>query len=198
MFRFVTRDQVRYKYGILIGPGHGPPSCGVKYARADAAKPMHRLGFACVKPKSLPRTADREGRGKFVRDYGGRMNRLLPDEAIVFVDAVHPECQSRPAHGWFIRTEKPAIRSKTGRRRLNPHVAFDPGKCKFTMAGGERATADTTLRRLRKLERAWPRHQVIHVYLDNVRHHHARKPNRSRHGRTAASGRISRRPTPSI
>ena len=101
--------------------------CGVEHSRAGAAKLMHRLGFDYVKPKSLPRRADREAQEKFIRAYGGRMNGLLPDGTIVFVDAVHPECQSRPVHGRFIRSEKPAIRSTTGRQRLNLHAAFDPG-----------------------------------------------------------------------
>ena len=38
------------------------------------------------------------------------------------------------------------------------------------MAGGERITADTTLRLPEKLERDYPRHRVIPVYLDNARH----------------------------
>ena len=41
--------------------------------------------------------------------------------------------------------------------------------------GGERTTADTTLRLPEKPERDWPRHRVIHVYLDNARYHHAKK-----------------------
>ena len=108
---------------------------GVEYSRGGAAKLMHRLGFDCVKPKSLPRRADREAREKFIKDYGGRMNGLLPAGTVVFVDAVHPECQTRPAHGWFIRSEKPAIRSTTGRRRLNLHAAFDLEKMKVPWPG---------------------------------------------------------------
>ena len=129
------------------------------------------------------------------------MNGPLPDEAIVFVDAVYPECQSRPAHGWFIRPEKPAIRSTTGRQRLNLHAAFDLEKMRATMGGGEKTTAHTTLRLPGKLERDYPRHRVIHVYLDNARYHQARKqekPNPSWNGRTAASGCISCRPRPPI
>ena len=168
---------------------------GGGYSRGGASKLMHRLGFDYLKPKSLPRRADPEGREKFIKDYGGKMNGLLPAGTIVFVDAVHPEYQSRPVHGWFIRSEKPAIRSTTGRRRLNLHAAFDLERMGTTIGGGEKTTADTTLRLPGKLERDHPRHRVIHVYLDNARHHHAKKPNRSRHGRTAASGCISCRPT---
>ena len=148
---------------------------GVEYSRGGASKLMHRLGFDCVKPKSLPRRADPEARERFIRDYGGRMNGLLPAGTIVFVDAVHPECQSRPVHGWLIRSEKPAIRSTTGRQRLNLHAAFDLERMGATIVEGEKINADTTLRLLQKLERNYPRHRVIHVYLDNARHHHAKK-----------------------
>ena len=120
------------------GPGHDPPPCGVKYSRAGAAKLMHRLGFACVKPKSLSRKADKEAQEKFIGHYGGRMNGLLPDETIVFVDAVHPEYQARPAHGWVISSEKPAIRSTTGRRHLNLYAALDLEKMKVMMMEGEK------------------------------------------------------------
>ena len=148
---------------------------GVEYSRGGASKLMHRLGFDWVKPKSLPRRADPEAQEKFIKDYGGRMNGLLPAGTIVFVDAVHPEYQSRPVHGWFIRSEKPAIRSTTGRRRLNLHAAFDLERMGATIVEGEKTTADTTLRLLQKLERDYPRHRVIHVYLDNARYHHAKK-----------------------
>ena len=66
------------------------------------------------------------------------MNGLLPAGTIVFVDAVHPEYQSRPVHGWFIRSEKPAIRSTTGRRRLNLHAAFDLERMGATIVEGEK------------------------------------------------------------
>ena len=163
------------------GPGHDPPPCGAEHSRGGASKSMHRPGFDCVKPKSLPRRADREGREKFTRACGGRMDGLPPAGTTVFVDAVHPECQ-----GWPVHDGPPAPESPCGAR---------PGRMGATMGGGGKTTADTTLRLPGKLERDRPRHRVVHVCLDNARHHHAKKPNRSLNGRTAASGRTSRRPT---
>ncbi len=105
-----------------------------------------------------------------MRKYGRTVRDAPPDEAIVLPDAVHPEWQSRPAHGWFHRSDRPAVRSTTGRRRLSPETM------KLTTGGGERTGATTTLRLLRRLERARPGSAAIHVFLNNARQHHAKAP----------------------
>ncbi len=72
---------------------------GVEYTRGGAIKLMHRLGFGYVRPKPLPRQADRAAQEAFMRKYGRTVRDAPPDGATVFADAVHPEWQSRPAHG---------------------------------------------------------------------------------------------------
>ena len=147
---------------------------GVEYTRGGAIKLMHRLGFGYVRPKPLPRQADRAGREAFIRQYERTVRDAPANEAIVFADAVHPEWQSRPAHGWFLRSDRPAVRSTTGRRRLNLHGALNLETMKLTMVEGERIDATTTLRLLRRLERDHPGSRAIHVFLDNARQHHAK------------------------
>ncbi len=169
---------------------------GKEYTRGGAIKLMHRLGFGYVKPKPLPRQADRAGREAFIRQYERTVRDAPPDGTIVFADAVHPEWRSRPAHGRVFRGDRPAVRSTTGRRRLNPQGALDLETMKLTTGGGGRTGATTTLRLLRRLERDHPGSRAIHVFLDNARQHHAKAPNLSWRDRSAASGRASCRPTP--
>jgi len=38
---------------------------------------------------------------------------------------VHPEQQSRPAHGWFHKTQKIALKATSARKRLNIQGALD-------------------------------------------------------------------------
>ena len=147
---------------------------GVEYTRGGAIKLMHRLGFDYIRPKPLPRQADRAAQEAFMRKYERLMRDAPANEAIVFADAVHPEWQSRPAHGWFLRSDRPAVRSTTGRRRLNLHGALNLETMGLTMVEGERIDASTTLRLLRRLERDHPGSRVIHVFLDNARYHHAK------------------------
>ena len=46
----------------------------------------------------------------FIADYEALMTGLNSDEMVVFSDAVHPTHQSRPAHGWFPKDQKTAIK----------------------------------------------------------------------------------------
>ena len=89
-------------------------SYGQTFSRSGVIKLMARLGFVYKKPKLLPLAANEDGQRDFIRQYNALCNQLMDDEAIVFGDAVHPEHQSRPAHGWFYADRV---------RQLSPHPA---------------------------------------------------------------------------
>ena len=72
---------------------------------------MRRLGFVYKKPRTLPAQADETKQAAFIAKYETLMMGLGADEMIVFSDAVHPEHQSRPAQGWFPKTQKTAIKA---------------------------------------------------------------------------------------
>lgn len=147
---------------------------GVEYSRPGAIKLMHRLGFEWVKPERLPKQADREAQEAFIKSYESLMNGLRPDEKVVFADAVHPEHQSRPAHGWFHKGDRPAVQATTGRQRMNIHGALDLEEMRLVRVEGERINAETTLALFRRVESAWPEARTVHVFLDNARYHHAK------------------------
>ena len=118
--------------------------------------------------------ADEAAQIAHIEAYEALLNGLEYDESVVFADAVHPEYQSRPAHGWFPKDEKVAIKATSGRKRLNIHGAFDMETSRLTWIEGERISAETTLNLLEKLQAAYPNKRVIHVFLDNARYHHAK------------------------
>ena len=89
-------------------------------------------------------------------------------------DAVHPEYQSRPAHGWFHKDQKTAIKATSGRKRLNIQGALDLETFQFTFVEGEKIKTETTRQMLAKLEAKNPAMKAIHVFLDNARYHHAK------------------------
>lgn len=160
-----TTDEVRAVIDTLFD---------VAYSKAGAIKLMARLGFCYKKPKALPMGADEAQQAAHIEAYEALLNRLDADESVVFADAVHPEYQSRPAHGWFPKDEKVAIKATSGRKRLNIHGAFDLETSRLTWVESEKISAQTTLCLLEKLEAAYPKKRVIHVFLDNARYHHAK------------------------
>ena len=135
---------------------------------------MGRLDFVYKKPQSLPAQADEAKQVAFIAKYEALMMGLGADEMVVFSDAVHPEHQSRPAHGWFPKAQKMALKATSGRKRLNIQGALDLESFQFTSVEGEKINAHTTQQMLKKLEAKNPTMTAIHVFLDNDRYHHAK------------------------
>ena len=144
------------------------------YSPSGAAKLMRRLGFEYKKPRLLPSQADEAKQAAFIASYEALMRSLATNEMVVFSDAVHPEHQSRPAHGWFPRDQKTALKASSGRKRLNIQGALDLETFQFTFVEGEKINAQTTKQMLEKLERNNPTMAAIHVFVDNARYHHAK------------------------
>ncbi len=147
---------------------------GESYSRSGAIKLCNRLGFEYRKPERLPAVADEAAQAEFISKYEALRNNLGDDETILFVDAVHPEHQSRPAHGWFFKGAKPAVKSTSGRRRLNIHGCLNLETFSFQFVEAERICAETTRLLLEKIEAAYPDMKAIHIFLDNARYHHAK------------------------
>jgi transposase len=147
---------------------------GQSFSRSGAIKLMARLGFVYKKPKLLPLKAKEGEQREFIRKYNALCNKMMADETIVFGDAVHPEHQSRPAHGWFLRETRPAIPATSGRKRINIHGMLNLETFQFQFVESEKINAETTRQLLQKLERAYPLKRIIHVFLDNAKYHHAK------------------------
>ena len=92
---------------------------GARYSRPCVIKLMYRLGFEWIRPARLPKQAVRRCRSLFFANYERLVDGLPPDEKLVFADAVHAEHQSRPTHGWFLKGDRPAVNTKTGRRLVD-------------------------------------------------------------------------------
>ena len=155
------RDYIRKTYGQ-------------EYSRSGCIKLMHRLGFEYKKPEILPR-CDEEKQRAFIEMYEKRQKYLPEDEIIYFGDAVHPDHQVRPAHGWFYHEDKPVVPTNSGRKRVNIHgaVCLETFDCPFVEA--ETINADTAIAVLELLEANNPDKRRIHLIWDNARYHHAKK-----------------------
>ena len=152
----------------------------VSYCRSGAIKLMGRLGFEYRKPATVLAVADEEAQRAFIEAYEALLNRLDPDEAVVFSDAVHPEHRARPAHGWFPKGSNPALTpSKARPERLNIQGdpqggALDLETFAFQFVEAQTIDTTTTRRMLEKVEAAYPSMRVVHVFLDNAKYHHAK------------------------
>src|SRR6202167_6075459 len=84
---------------------------GVEYeSRSGLVALLHRLGLEYRKPEVIPRHLDETKQRAFIKLYEKLMNALGADEAVLFVDAVHP------THG---RARRDAGRLRTSTWRSN-------------------------------------------------------------------------------
>lgn len=148
---------------------------GLVYAgRSGLIALLHRLGLIYRKPEIISRKLDVDKQKAFIASYEKQLNSLPDNEAIVFIDAVHPTHAARPAGCWSLGTDHPAIEQTSGRQRINIHGAIDLETGQTRMVEVEIVDAASTIRLLESIELAWPLMAFIHVYLDNARYHHAR------------------------
>jgi transposase len=147
---------------------------GVDYGRSGLIKLMNRIGFDWRKPESVPNRIDPETQRKFINAHEDLRNSLGPNEAVVYVDAVHPTHQVKPAGRWLPRGQHCALPSTSGRDRLNLHGAIDLETGRTNIMDVEAVDAQSTIALFEALERSHSTMSRIHVFLDNARYHHAR------------------------
>ena len=143
---------------------------GVVYeSRSGLIALLHRLGLEYSKPETIGRKLDAEKQKAFIEAYETLLNSLGPDEAVLFMDAVHPTHAARPVGCWAPAKENLAIEQTSGRQRLNVHGAIDLETGKTAMIDVETVDAASTIRLLQAIEAMYPLLAMIHVFLDNAR-----------------------------
>ncbi len=113
---------------------------------------LDRLGFDYKKPVKLPRESDENKKKAFIEYYENCLNSLSDTEKVYFVDAVHPEYQTKTAFGWVARGEKIAVKQTSGRERLNLHGALCLDDFDVIMVESQTINAESTLKLLQKME----------------------------------------------
>ncbi len=98
---------------------------GFNYSRPGLIALLHRLGFDYRKPHKMPRGLNDVRQQAFIASYEKLLNTMAADEAVVFVDAVHPTHQVRAAGCWAPKDTAIAVEQTTGRQSLNIHGAIN-------------------------------------------------------------------------
>ncbi len=135
---------------------------------------LHRLGLHDRKPEMVSRRLDPAKQRAFIAAYERLMTILCPDEAVVFVDAVHPTHQARVVGCWAPEDEKIAIAPSSGRDRVNSHGAVNLETGETRVLEARTVDAESTILLLAAILAAYPTLRRIHVFPDDAPYHHAR------------------------
>ena len=168
---------------------------GIDHGKSGLINLMSRIDFDWKKPESVPDRIDAAVQQRFIDAHEDLRNSLEADETIVYVDAVHPTHQAKPAGRWLPRGQRCALDMTTGRERLNLHGAIDLETGLTRIKEVQAVDAQSSIDLFASLERAYSTMSRIHVFLDNARYHHARAVQGGCNSQGGASSFISCSPT---
>ena len=147
----------------------------VEYSKPGLLALLHRLKIEYRKPDMVSKKLDAEKQKAFIDYYDTLMTGLGNDEAVVFVDAVHPTHQARVVGCWMPEGEKIAVAPvPQARTTVNIHGTVNLETGATQMLEVPAANAESTIALLKAILVAYPLMIMIHVFLDNARYHHAK------------------------
>lgn len=146
-----------------------------QYSVIGVTKLLHRLGFVYKKPKVIPGSVDRHKQETFLKTYQATKARLRTSDHLYFLDATHPQHNTRLAYGWILRGKKndKFIKTNSGRARLNLHGALRLGDNHAVVLEEEAINQQATIRLLQAIGKQ-QRRGIIYLVLDNASYYHGK------------------------
>ena len=99
------------------------------------------------------------------------MTKLPTDEAVYFADATHEEHQTKPAFGSVRKGSNSAVKTTTGRGRVNIHGAVCLKNFDVPFVEPVTVDGDSAVQLLAKIEANQPSKSLIRVIWDNAAYH---------------------------
>lgn len=139
----------------------------VSYSAKGLIHLLHKHGFVYKKPLKVPTRLNLKQQAEFIQYYQQLKAQLSEQEAIYFVDAVHPEYQSQSAFGW-IKGVRKTLQTTAKQERLHFLGALQLTGMQIVTAEYPTIGQDQTIDFFKKLEQQSSA-STIHVILDNAR-----------------------------
>lgn len=145
---------------------------GVKYTTAGMSELLKRLGFVYKKPVLVPGKADPAMQLAFIEYFEAIKASMGENDKIYFVDGVHPQYNSMPAHGWIRKGVDRPLKSNTGRDRVNINGALDPDTLEVIARVDKTLNSQATIELLKQIEANNLDASKIVLFVDNARYYY--------------------------
>lgn len=145
------------------------------YSISGMTKWLRRNKFCYKKPHPVPAKANAEAQKAFVRKYNRLSKNPKNQGLIYFADSVHPQHQTKLAHGWILKGIRKNVATTACQKRLN----FIGGIClnghKIIHREVEKVNADSIKAFLKSLRNRHSRGEKIHLIWDNAGYHKSKE-----------------------
>ncbi len=141
----------------------------VTYSASGTCKLLHRINLSYKQLTQLPGKISQEQQAPFIQNYAKMIAEQTENQAVVFIDAVHPQHNTTTCKVW---TEKGACRyipSNTGRERININGAYNPYTQDIITHKATTINAESTIQLLQQISDFYTDKTEVFVYSDNAR-----------------------------
>lgn len=144
----------------------------ISYSIEGMTHLLHRMKFSYKKTKVIPGKVDLKKQEHFKNEYELLKTTKKPEDKIYFVDASHPHHNNRPFYGWIYKGEEKAIKTNSGRKRVNLNGAVNLEDMDITVLSEETINSHAMMRLILYLEEKQPTGE-IYLIVDNARYNHS-------------------------
>ncbi len=148
---------------------------GITYSPIGITKLLHRLGFVYKKPKIIPGKVNQSKQEAFLEQYRSTKAGLTNKDRIYFLDATHPQHNTKPFYGWILKgkAHDKYIKTNSGRERLNLNGALNLHEKTAILLEERTINQEATIRLLEAIKNKQKQGKV-YLILDNAKYHHAK------------------------
>lgn len=139
---------------------------GVSYTISGMTFWLKTQGFVYKEPIKVPGKLDPEKQEAFIQTYEVLKNSLKEDEELFFMDAVHPEFQSKAVCGWIKSGEIKTLPTTSAQYRMHFIGALAIEGMKVFAQEFETVDADSMITFFKALEVS-SEAKTIHIICDN-------------------------------
>lgn len=146
----------------------------VSYSDRTVREILSKLDFVYKKTSILPSKADPVEQELFLKNLPTFWEEveLATDEVLYYMDAVHPQHNTRSDYAWIKRGEEKAVPSNPGRERININAAMNAHQPEdVVIVEAKTINAQATQALYEKLEAMHPDQEIIWIIADNAKYY---------------------------
>ena len=146
---------------------------GISYSESSVRSILSKLGFVYKKTSTVPGGADVAEQEEYLVQLEPFLEEIDSEtEVVCFVDAVHPQHNTRSDYMWIKKGQDKEIRSNTGRKRININGAMNAHAPEdVTIVEAESINAQSTQQLFEKLLEKYKDKETVWVFADNARYY---------------------------
>lgn len=139
----------------------------IKYSRSGMTTWLKEHEFRYKKPHPIPAKLNQQRQEEFIQILNSLKNSNNP---LYFLDATHPEHQSKLDYGWIYKGTNKAIKTTATQKRVHIFGALSYPSNELTIIEDETINSQSVISMLEKIKFKHPPGTIINFVLDNAKY----------------------------